>query len=113
METEDEDSSVGFWHRVVIVFLALLVLDAFLALRLEIRLGDLLFIEGAIVFAAGAFAAAGVANIRREKYGAMAGHPDGQKEFLEEQRVNQVSSGIKLMIIGAIIIALSIIYTLV
>jgi len=113
METEDEDSSFGFWNRVVIVFLALLGLDAFLALRLKIRLGDLLFVEGAIVFAAGAFAAAGVGNIRRETYGTMAGHPEGQKEFLEEQRGKQVSAGIKLMIIGAIIIALSIIYTLV
>ena len=113
MESEDEDSSFGFWRKIAVVLLALFAADAFLAWRLQIRYGDLLFLEGIIVFAAGAFAASGVANLRRETYGTMAGHPEGQKEFLEEQRRKQVSSGILLMIVGAIIIASSVISTLI
>jgi hypothetical protein len=117
MEGEDEKFSFGFWKKIVLLFLVLLPLDAFFAWRLQIRYGDLLFAEGLIVFGAGAFAASGIANLRREAigttYGAMTGHPEGQKEFLEEERRKEWSSGIKLMIVGAIIIAVSIIETLV
>ena len=117
MESEDENFSFGFWKKIVVVFLILLPADAFFAWRLQIRYGDLLFFEGLIVFGAGAFAASGVANLRRETigtiYGTMTGNPEGQKEFLEEERRKEWSSGIKFMIVGAIIIAVSIINTLV
>lgn len=117
MESESENSSFGFWKKIAVVFLALFVADALLAWRLQIRYGDLLFFEGLIVFGAGAFATSEVANLRRETigtiYGTMTGDPEGQKEFLEEERRKEVSSGILLMIIGAIIIALSIISTLI
>jgi hypothetical protein len=42
----------------------------------------------------------------------MTGHPVEQKELVEERK-KRVSSGIKFMIVGAIIIAVSIINTLV
>jgi hypothetical protein len=117
MESEDENFSFGFWKKIVVVFLILLPADAFFAWRLQIRYGDLLFFEGLIVFGAGAFAASGVANLRRETigtiYGTMTGNPEGQKEFLEEERRKEWSSGIKFMIVGAIITAVSIINTLV
>jgi hypothetical protein len=89
MESEDENFSFGFWKKIVVVFLVLLPADAFLAWRLQIRLGDLLFFEGLVVFGAGALAASGVADLRgagaRAYIGTITGHPRGQKELLEER----------------------------
>jgi hypothetical protein len=116
MEGEDENFSFGFWKKIVLLFLVLLPLDAFFAWRLQIRYGDLLFAEGLVVFGAGALAASGVADLRtvgaRAYVGTMTGHPVEQKELVEERK-KRVSSGIKFMIVGAIIIAVSIINTLV
>jgi uncharacterized membrane protein len=85
----------------------------FVARYCHIRYGDLLFIEGVVVFAAGAYVAAGVANIRRESPSSLTASPEGHREFLEEQRSKQVADGVLLMIIGAIVIALSIVFFLV
>jgi hypothetical protein len=62
-----------------VILVALLLADAFLAWYLQMRYGDLLFIEGMFVFAAGAYVAAGTGNLRRETVGTMMTDPEGQK----------------------------------
>jgi hypothetical protein len=98
------------WKKIGLFLLLLFVADVFLASFWHIRYGDLLFVEGIFVFAAGAYIAAGVANIRRETQATLIASPEGHKEYVEEQRSKQVSDGILLMIIGAIVIAASVIY---
>lgn len=77
------------------------------------RYADLLFMEGILVFATGAYIASGIANLRRETYGTIIGDPEGHKEFLEKERSKQVADGIVLMTVGATIIALSIVFILI
>jgi len=50
-------SGFGFWRKI-----AVCIDDLFVALFLRIRLTDLLFVEGMLVFAAGAFVAAGTSQ---------------------------------------------------
>jgi hypothetical protein len=78
-------------------------------LFLRIRFEDLMFMEGVLVFAAGAYVASGMANPRRENWKTLTADPEGYKEFLEDQRPKQLSDGIILMIIGATIIVLSLV----
>jgi hypothetical protein len=112
MEGENSSLNLGLWKKIAAVILVLCVVDVFLALYARIRFGDLLFVEGIMVFAAGAYVAAGAANIKRETPVSLMASPEGHREFLEEQRSKQVADGVLLMIVGAIIIAASIIYFL-
>jgi hypothetical protein len=91
----------------------LCIVAIFLATYAHVRYGDLLFIEGIVTFAAGAYVASGVANLRRESWVTLTASPEGHREFLGEQRSKQVSDGIIIMIVGAIIIAISILYFLI
>jgi hypothetical protein len=65
---KDSVSGFGFWRKIVVCMLMLCIFDSFVALFLRIRLTDMLFEEGILVFAAGAFVAAGMANSRRETW---------------------------------------------
>jgi hypothetical protein len=89
--------------------LALLSLNVSAGLYLHIRWGDLLFVEGAVIFAASAYIALGTANLKRESYASLAASPEGHREYLEEQRSKQSSEGIIIMVVGVAIIAVSII----
>jgi len=113
MNTENSRFNLGSWKKIGAFMLILFTVDVFLALYAHIRYGDLLFIEGTVIFAIGAYVASGVANLRRESYATLTGSPEGHKEYLEEQRSRQVSDGVLIMIIGAIIIAISMLYFLV
>jgi hypothetical protein len=112
MEGENSSLDLGLWKKIGAVILVLCVVDVFLASYVRIRYGDLLFVEGIMVFAAGAYVAVGLANIKREGLASLTASPEGHKEFLEEQRSKQVADGVLLMIVGAIIIAASIVYFL-
>jgi hypothetical protein len=113
MESENSGFNFNLWKKIGLFLLILLIVDAFLALYFHLLYGDLLFVEGIFVFAAGAYVAAGVANMRRESQASLTVSPEGHKEYLEEQRPKQVLDGVLLMIIGAIIIATSIVYFIV
>jgi hypothetical protein len=113
MDAENSSLNLELWKKIGLLMLILCIVDVFLAMYSRMRYGDLLFVEGIVVFAAGAYTASGAANLRRESYATLAGSPTGHKEYLEEQRSRQVSDGILIMIIGAIIIAISVIYFLV
>jgi hypothetical protein len=106
---KDSVSGFGFWRKIAVCVLLLCIFDLFVALFLRIRLTDLLFVEGALVFAAGAFVAAGMANPRRKTWITLTADPEGYRKFLEEQRSKQVSDGVVLMIIGIVIIGLSLV----
>jgi hypothetical protein len=110
MEGRVSGFKFGFREKVALLILITCIIDAFVASYIHIRYGDLLFIEGILVFAAGAYIAAGVANLHRETWTSLTAGPESHKEFLEEQRAKQVADGVLLMIIGAILIAISIIY---
>jgi hypothetical protein len=76
-----------------------------------VRFGDLLFIEGGFIFAAGALVATGAANLVRESPRTLLADPEGHARFLREQRKKQYTSGGLIMIVGAIIIAVSVIFS--
>jgi hypothetical protein len=103
MHAENSGLALDFWKKIGALILILCLVDVFLAVHMCVHYGDLLFVEGVVVFAAGAYVAAGVANLRRESYATLTGSPEGYREYLEEQRSRQVSDGILLMVIGAII----------
>jgi len=113
MTAEDSGFDFAFWKKIAVLILMLCIVDIFLATYARVRYGDLLFIEGIVTFAAGAYVASGVANLRKESWVTLTASPEGHREFLEEQRSKQVSYGIITMIIGAIMIALSILYFLI
>lgn len=108
MGSENSSFNFGFWKKIAVFVLILCVVDLFLTSYWRMRYGDLLFIEGALVFAAGAYVAAGVANMLRERPATLMASPEGHREYLEEQRSKQVRDGVLLMIVGTIIIAISI-----
>jgi hypothetical protein len=113
MNTKGTHFVFRFWEKLTGVIVTLCIVGLLLAVYLQVRYGDILFIEGILVFAAGAYVAAGVSNVKRETQATMITDPEGLREFLEEQRAAQVADGIRIMIVGAIIIAISIITFLV
>lgn len=98
---------MGFWKNVGLFLLLLCIVDLSVALFLRIRFADLLFMEGILVFAVGAYVASGMSNPRRENWKTLSTDSEGYREFLEDQRPKQLSDGVILMIIGAIMIGLS------
>jgi hypothetical protein len=97
-----------FWETVVLLLLLLSIVDLLVAVSLHVRFTDLAFMEGILVFGSGAVIASGVGNMRRERWTTLSGDPQGHTEYLEDQRSKEDRDGIILMIIGAIIVALSI-----
>jgi predicted nucleic acid-binding Zn ribbon protein len=69
--------------------------------------------EGILIFAAGAYVAAGTSNLKRERLGTLMNRSEGLKEFLEEQRSRQLAEGIWMMVVGAVIAVISVITFLV
>jgi hypothetical protein len=113
MDTQNSGYNLELWKKIGVFILILCIVDVFLALYAPMRYGDLLFVEGIVIFALGAYVASGAANLRREGPATLISSPEGHKEYLEEQRSRQVSDGILIMVIGTIIIAVSILYFLV
>jgi hypothetical protein len=97
-----------FWGRFAGAIVVLCLVGLFFAIFLNVTYGDVLFIEAILVFVAGAYEAAGVSNLKRERLSTMMTDPDGLKAFLEEQRKAQVADGILIMIVGGIIMVISI-----
>ena len=97
-----------FLEKLVGVTVVLCVVGLFIAMFLHAIYGDVLFIEGMVVFAAGASVAAGLSNIKRERLATLMTDPDGLREFLEQQRAAQLSEGIWITVVGAIITVISI-----
>jgi hypothetical protein len=108
MESKQSDSTLGFWKKVALVLFALFIVNLSIAFLFHLRFGDMLFVEGILVFASGAYIAAGMGNPRRERWQTLTVDPEGYREYLESQRSKQFSEGTILMIIGAIIIGLGI-----
>jgi len=71
-------------------------------------LSDLLFFEGAILFAVGAFVASGLSIFKIEKASSLYASPEGHAEYLRESRKKQFKFGTVLIAIGAILIGSSI-----
>jgi hypothetical protein len=113
MESKNSRLNIGLWKRIAVFIAILLVVDLLLILQVHMRFGDLLFIEGMLIFGAGAWIASGAMNLRRESWQTLTASPEGHKEFLEAERSKQVSDGIILMIVGAVIMSLAIASSLV
>jgi hypothetical protein len=113
MKAKLTEGLIRVWKKVAAVILIFCATNALLAWLLKMRYADLLFMEGILVFAAGAYIASGVANLRRETYGTMIGDPEGHKEFIEKERSKQVADGILLMTVGATIVVLSMVFILI
>ena len=72
-------------------------------------LSDLLFLEGAMVFAVGAFVASGLSIFRIESKSSLYTSPEGHVKYLRESRKKQFNFGVVLVVIGAILIGSSIV----
>lgn len=99
---------MAFWKILAVCILFLCIADALAAFYFHIPFADLLFMEGIFVFASGAYVAAGMANPRSQNWKTLMADSEVYREFLEDQRHKQLSEGIILMVIGAIIIGLSV-----
>lgn len=81
----------------------------FLANKSEkLILSDLLFIEGAVIFAIGALIASGASVLRIETPSSLYARPSGHVRYLREERKKQFAFGIILIIIGVALMGLSI-----
>jgi len=74
-----------------------------------VRFVDVLFPEGLLIFAVGAYVAAGMGNPRSVDIRTTTADPEYYREYLEDQRPKQVSGGVILMLIGAILMILSVV----
>lgn len=74
----------------------------------KVILSDLLFIEGAVIFAIGALVASGVSVFRIETPSSLYASPGGHARYLRESRKKQFKFGIILIIIGAALMGISI-----
>jgi len=107
---------LGFgWRKIVIVSLCLVTFDVFIAFVLfpahksrSVILSDLLFIEGALMFGAGALVASGASVLKIERWQSLYASPGGHIKYLREQRRKQFLSGMAMLIIGVVLICLSI-----
>jgi len=100
------DLSLVLWQKITLLILVLSLLGFVLAVFLNARLTDVLFMEGALIFAFGGYVAAGPRTVDNRTTIA---YPAVSREYLEEQRPKQLSKGVVLMIIGAVLIFLSVI----
>jgi hypothetical protein len=102
-----------FWERFAGMIVVLCLVGLFFAMLLHVTYGNVLFIEGILVFGAGVYAASGQSNLKREHLSTMMTDPEGLKEFLEKQRAAQLADGMLIMIVGAIIMAIPIMISLI
>lgn len=89
--------------------LAVCILGFLLAVYLHVLFVDVLFLEGLLIFVFGAYVAAGMGNPRTVNIKTTTADPEFYREYLEDQRPKQISEGIILMIIGAILMILSVV----
>jgi hypothetical protein len=99
----------GLIKKIFAFIVILFIIDVILVSYWLVHLGDLLFIEGGFIFAAGAFVATGAANQIRESPRTLFADPEGYARFLREQRKKQYADGGLMMVVGAIIITISIV----
>jgi hypothetical protein len=109
MEKENVGLTFGSWKKIAVSLLALCILDFLLAIYLHVLFVDILFVEGVLIFAFGAYVAAGMGNPRTVDMKNTIADPEFYKEYLEDQRPKQVSEGVILMIIGAVLAILSVV----
>jgi membrane-bound ClpP family serine protease len=109
MEEKSLSSTFGFWKKISVFLLALFILGFLLAVYLHVLFVDVLFLEGMLFFVFGAFAAAGMGNPRTVNIKTTTADPEFYREYLEDQRPKQLSEGIILMIIGAVLMILAVV----
>ena len=100
------DLSLGFWKKIAVLTLVLYILGFVLALFFNVRVTDVVFMEGAFIFGFGAFIAAGPRTFDRRT---TIEFPTASREYLEEQRPKQLSQGLIVMIIGAVLMVLGVV----
>jgi hypothetical protein len=100
------DLSLRFWQRIVVLTLVLYILGFVLAVFFHMRVTDVIFMEGALIFALGAYVAAGPKTVDART---TIEYPAVSREYLEEQRPKQLSKGLILMVIGAVLIVLGVV----
>ncbi len=100
------DLSLGFWQKISVLAVVLPILGFVLAAVFHARVTDVVFMEGAFIFGFGAYVAAGPKTYDKRT---TIVYPDVSREYLEEQRPKQLSKGLILMIIGAVLMVLGIV----
>jgi hypothetical protein len=100
------DLSLRFWQKIAVLTLVLYILGFVLAVFFHVRVTDVVFMEGALIFGFGAYVAAGPKAYDRRT---TIVYPTVSREYLEEQRPKQLSKGLILMIIGAVLMVLGIV----
>jgi hypothetical protein len=116
MGLKDSWFNFRFLEELLGVTVVLCAVDLFIAMFLHTAYGNVLFMEGILLFAAGVYAAAGVSNARsraRERLSTLMTRPEGFKQFLEEQRAAQLAEGIWMMVVGAMIAVIAVVTFLV
>lgn len=82
------------------VLLALCISDLVLAAYLHMRFVDVVFLEGLLIFAYGAYIASGMGNPRSADIRTTIADPEFYREWLEDQRSKQITEGAIMMIVG-------------
>ena len=100
------DLSLRFWQKIVVLIVALYMLGFILAVVFHVRVTDVVFMEGALIFGFGAYVAAGPKTFDKRT---TIVYPEVSLDYLEEQRPKQLSKGLILMIIGAVLMVLGIV----
>ncbi|MEA2089661.1 MAG: hypothetical protein U9O89_02750 [Thermoproteota archaeon] len=112
-------------RKIVLVFLCILVFNAlvaglgtpFLCERIwffsgksgALVLSDLLFLEGAIIFAVGSFIAGGASILRIETPTSLFASPGGHTEYVVESRKKQIRFGLAVMVLGGTLMVSSVV----
>ena len=97
---------------IAILVLAIFFINTVISLWLFpslLTLCNLLFIEGGLIFAVGAFIALGVPSRSIERPSSLFASPGGHVDYLRQRRRKQFSFGLILMLIGASLLASSIV----
>jgi hypothetical protein len=100
------DFSLAFWQKIAAVTITLGALGFVIAMFLNARLTDVIFMEGALIFAMGAYVAAGPKPVDKRSTIAV---PSVSRDYLLEQQPHRVSTGLIIMAIGAALIAVGIV----
>ena len=100
------DLSLGFWQKIALLTVVLYILGFVLAAVFHVRVTDVVFMEGAFIVGFGAYVAAGPKTFDKRT---TIVYPEASLEYLEEQRPKQLSKGLILMVIGAVLMVLGIV----
>lgn len=100
---------MGFWQKIILLILALFILGFAFSFFLHVRLTDVLFMEGLFIFVLGAYFAAGMGNPKTVDIRTTTADAGIYREYLEDQRPKQLSEGVVLMIIGAVLMVLAVV----